>query len=399
MPLPTVPSLNVASPPIARAALLEAASQSPLAIEEDTGIAYVLGYEDCRRVLNDRALTGAQLALFDLVGLHEGTLRDWYSGIMFATDGEPHHRLRRLVSKAFTPGAVDQLRPIAARLVSERLQPLRDTGAGDLVELLHPVPMYVMCALLGVPDSDVPKFLAWVDAVTPVFSVMTPEQIAAATDAIDSLLEYTDELCQRREKEPGDDLISALITAEVDGDKLTRAETVNMVANLLVAGHDTTASQTCCSCLTLIQIPDVMARLREEPALLASITEETVRFEPSIGASGRVPSTDYEVAGQVWPAGTFLMCASITANRDPSVWEDPDSFIPERFMSKDSPKMMSFGAGAHFCLGAWLARMTLEEVVRAVSDLDPRPAAPVESLDWIAPLGAYPSALPVRLND
>ena len=397
MQLPTIPSTMTTDPRTVRAAMREAARHAPAAIEEGTGLVYILGYADSRRVLNDKDLKGAELVLFDLVGLTEGPLRDWYAGIMFAKDGDPHHRLRRLVSKAFTPKAVQTLRPIAAALVNERLAKLQADESGDLVELLHDVPMYVMCALLGVPEADVPRFLEWVDALTPVFIVMTPEQIEAATSAIGALLDYTADLCRRREAEPASDLISALIAAEEGGDRLTRTETAAMVANLLVAGHDTTASQTCCTSLTLMQRPDVMAMLRSNPNLLSSITEETMRFEPSIVSSGRVPVSPYEVAGQTWPAGTFLMCAGITANRDPEIWDRPDEFLPDRFLASDAPKMMSFGAGGHFCLGAWLARMTLEEVVRGVCDLEPTLATDVHTLEWIAPLGAYPASLPVTL--
>ena len=397
MQLPAIPSIMTTDPRTVRGAMREAARHAPAAIEEGTGIVYILGYDECRRVLNDKQLGGGELALFDLAGLTEGPLREWYAGIMFANDGAPHHRLRRLVSKAFTPGAVQTLRPIAAALVNERLARLQEVGTGDLVERLHDVPMYVMCALLGVPDSDVPRFLEWVDALTPVFVLMTPEQIEAATAAIGALIDYTADLCRRREVEPASDLISALIAAEEDGDRLTRAETAAMIANLLVAGHDTTASQICCSSLTLLQRPDVMAMVRNNQDLLASITEETIRFEPSIVSSGRVPTKPYDAAGLTWPAGTFLMCAGITANRDPEIWDRPDEFVPDRFLVSNTPKMMSFGAGSHFCLGAWLAPMTLEEVVRGICHVGPTLAADVDKLEWIAPLGAYPKYLPVAL--
>jgi len=398
MDLPTIPSIGNADPRVVRRAMRDAARQAPAAIEEGSGLVYIFGYDDCRRVLLDRDLKGGQLALFDLAGLTEGPLRDWYAGIMFAQDGPPHHRLRKLVSKAFTPRAVQALRPIAAALIDTRLADLRSAGSGDLVALLHDVPMHVMCVLLGVPETDVPRFLDWVDALTPVFLVMSDAQIEAATEAIDALLEYTTDLCRRREADPADDLISALIAAEEDGDRLTRAETAALIANLLVAGHDTTASQTCCSSLTLLQHPQVMALVRTSEHLLASITEETIRFEPSITSSGRVPVADFEVAGVVWPPGTFLMCAGITANRDPAVWDRPDEFLPERFEASGAPKMMSFGAGGHFCLGAALARMTLEEVVRGVSALAPALAVDADTLKWIAPLGAYPESLPVTLQ-
>ena len=162
---------------------------------------------------------------------------------------------------------------------------------------------------------------------------MTPEKIGLATAALASLPAYATDLCRRREANPAGDIISALIAAEEDGDRLTRAETAAMVANLPVGGHDTTASQICCSALTLLQRPDVMAMLCNDPGLLASVTEETIRFEPSIVSSGRVPEGPFEVAGERWPAGTFLMWAGITANRDPDIWDRPEDFVPRRFRS------------------------------------------------------------------
>jgi cytochrome P450 len=246
-----------------------------------------------------------------------------------------------------------------------------------------------------VPAVDVPRFLAWVDALTPVFAFMTPEQVATATDAVTGLIDYCIDLRNKRVADPADDLITALIAAEEDGDRLTAAETAAMIANMLVAGHDTTASQSILSAVTLMQHPEAMAALRADPGLLESMAEEVIRFDPSIVASGRVPETDCEIAGHRFAAGTIIFCNGMTGNRDPAVWDRPDSFIPERFRAEDAPKMLSFGAGGHFCLGAWLARVTLQEMVRGISAVAPRLAVDPESLEWIAPLGQYPRALPV----
>ena len=142
--------------------------------------------------------------------------------------------------------------------------------------------MRVMCKLLGVPDEDVPTFTTWVSVLSPIFGIMTPEQIVAATNAITQLLAYTNGLCARREADPADDLISALIAAEHDGDRLTRFETTEMIANLLVAGHDTTSSQIACSLLTLLATPSLLAEVRDDPALIASIVTETIRLEPGL---------------------------------------------------------------------------------------------------------------------
>lgn len=398
MSIVMLPPASQTEIPTYRAALRDAARHWPLAVEPETGVVHLLHYRDVRQVLLDPKLNGGGIAHFDLMGIHDGPLREWYAGIMFALDGASHHRLRRLVSRAFTPRAVAGLRPIAAALIDGRLAKLQADGGGDLVACLHDVPLAVMCALLGVPAADVPRFLAWVDALTPVFSFMTPEQADAASGAVTALLGYCIELRHKRLADPADDLISALIAAEEDGDRLTADETAAMIANMLVAGHDTTASQSILSALTLMQHPEAMAALRADPSLLESMAEEVVRFDPSIVASGRIPDTDYEIAGQLFPAGTFFFCNGLTGNRDPAVWDRPDDFLPERFRAEDAPKMLSFGAGGHFCLGAWLARVTLQEMVRGISAVAPRLAVDPDSLEWIAPLGQYPRALPVMVG-
>jgi unspecific monooxygenase len=119
------------------------------------------------------------------------------------------------------------------------------------------------------------------------------------------------------------------------------------------------------------------------------------RFDARIVASGRIPKTEYEIAGQHFPAGNALACNGLTGKRDPAVWGRPDDFVPKRFQADHGAKMLAFGAGGHFCLGAWLARVTVQEMVRGISAVAPRLAVDAESLEWLAPLGQYPRALPV----
>ena len=268
--------------------MLAAAARGPTAIEATTGMIYVLRQREIERLLHEPRLRGVGLSLFDRMGVADGPLRDWYGALMFTNDGVAHDRLRRLVSKAFTPRAVERLRPLAAARVAERLAAVREAGRGDLVATFAGLPMHVMCSLLGVPAAAVPEFVTWVDALSPVFLFMEPAQIASATAAIDPLLAYLRRIVEERSQTPADDLMTSLLRAEHDGDRLTRDETVTMVANLLVGGHDTTATQIGCTLLTLLSQPNALAALRSEPALLPALVSETIRFEPSIaGASER----------------------------------------------------------------------------------------------------------------
>jgi cytochrome P450 len=249
----------------------------------------------------------------------------------------------------------------------------------------------------GRPAAAVPDFIAWVDALSPVFLFMEPAQIARADAAITNLLAYVRDLIEQRSHAPADDLVTAMIRAEHDGDRLTRDETVTMVANLLVGGHDTTASQIGCTLLTLLVRPSALAEIPSEPALLPALVSETIRFEPSISAAPRTVVEPIEICGIERPAGSIVMCCFLTANRDPEVWRDPDSFVPRRFEELDTPRLLSFGGGPHYCLGAALARTTLEESVRGVAELAPTLAADPESIEWSQVLGRSPARLPVTI--
>ena len=217
--------------------LSEAAQRGPLAVDVATGATVVLRQRDLEALAHDQRLEGIGLALFDMMGITDGPLRDWYSRLMFTTEGDYHRRTRSLVSRAFTPRSVQALRARAADMAADAVASV--SQGGDLVAAFSTVATRLMCRLLGVPDSDIPVFVAWLDALSPVFAVMTPEQIAAATTAITELQRYVDELATRHSKDPGNDLITALLASEADGERLTRGEAVTMIANLLVAGHDT----------------------------------------------------------------------------------------------------------------------------------------------------------------
>jgi cytochrome P450 len=385
-------------PKIARATVHAAARAGSIAINDDNGVPYALDNAQVKALLLDRRLVGGGRAVFEMQDIPPGRFPDWYLNIMFTTEGPEHNRMRRLVGKAFTPRAIDGLRDVAAALVAERLDPIRVDGSGDLMTALSDVPTAVMCALLGVPRADVPHFIAWVDALGPIFNFMTPDQITAAADAIEALLDYTLELHDRQKDAPADDLISALIAAEEDGDRLTREETAAMVANLLVAGHDTTASQIGCTLLTLLNHPQAMVDVRDDPEIIEALVTETIRYEPSVAATFRSVVEPLALGGIDCPTGSLIFLSTWTANRDPLVWPDADRFEPRRFLDPDAPRMLSFGGGPHFCLGAWLARMTLEEVVRGVSALDPRLTVDPDDIEWVRVLGENPARLPVTFN-
>jgi cytochrome P450 len=242
--------------------------------------------------------------------------------------------------------------------------------------------------------------VGWADALSTVFGFLSLEQAEAATIALAKLNAYVDDVLDQRQRDPGDDLVSALVVAEVDGERLTRDEVRTMVANLIVGGHHTTGSQLGCTFLTLLRYPDQAALLAGRPELVAHAVEETMRFEPSISGIPRTPTEPIVVSGEPVPAGTVVILSTAAANREAGVWTEPDTVDITRFGRPGVPRLMSFGIGTHYCLGAALARMTLEEAVRAVFVDTPAPRAAIDlsDVEWRQVLGRSPASLPVTFG-
>jgi cytochrome P450 len=379
----------------------EVAKASPTALASELGGVLVLHYADVERLAHHPGLVGTGLTLFDFMGIDDGPLRRWYGSLMFTNEGATHARLRRLVARAFTPRSVERLREETTRLVDDAYDTVDVNGGGDLVDALKAVPMRVMCALLGVPDTDLDAFVTWADALSPTFGLMDADQQAAASDAIVELLGYVGAMIEALEPDGREDesgrghLLTALLEAEEDGDRLSRDETVDMVANLLVGGHDTTGSQIGCSLITLLGDDEALTALRADPSLASSAVWETMRIEPSLTVIPRVNTQPLDVGGIERPAGTFFLLCLASANRDAAVWPDPDRFVIDRFASPDTPKPLSFGTGSHFCLGSHMARMTLDEVTVGLATHPVSLRVDPADIEWRQVLGRSPVALDV----
>lgn len=372
-----------------------AADNGPLAVDEMTGATVVLRQRDLEALAHDQRLNGIGLALFDMMGIADGPLRDWYSRLMFTTEGDYHRRIRALVSRAFTPRSAESLRTTAADMATAAVSSVRQ--GGDLVAACSTLATRLICRLLGVPDADVVVFAQWADALSPVFFVMTPEQIADATTAIAELKDYVDALTTRRARNPGPDLITALLASEAEGERLGHDEVVNMIANLLVAGHDTAGSQIPCSLLVALQNRDQLDGVQEDTGRLAHAATETMRLEPSIPAIPRTAVAPIELHGTTIPAGAMVFLSIAAASRDASAWRDPDRFDPDRFARPDTPRLLNFGAGAHYCVGAALAKVAVESCLRSVLSQDPplQLAENPADIPWRRILGRSPTRLVV----
>lgn len=391
--MPEEPTIDLTDPGTAVERLIDAGRRGPAAVDAATGMLIVLGYKEVVALAHDRRMAGVGLSMFDMMGI-QGPLRDWYGELLFTNEGEVHARLRRLVSRAFTPRSIERLRPFTKDLVRTSFESIESDGKGDLAYTFGHLGTRIMCTLLGVPQDEVPLFAAWADALSRTFGFMDAAQVAAAEEALEGLLEYTAALLERREREPADDLISELLAAGHGGERLARREVVTMVANLLVAAHDTTASQLACSLLVLLRHPEALERIRSGDVTSSEALTETMRFEPAIPAFPRTATAPVDIAGTVRPAGTVALLAVASANRDGDVYSYPDRFDVGRFRDEGLPHPLSFGTGPHYCLGASLARMAMQEAITGLAATRIRAGADAPR-EWRALLGRAPVNVPV----
>ena len=358
---------------------------------------WVLRWDDVRALLRDRRFAGVGLVVFDALGIGDGPLRRWYSSLMFTNEGVTHNRLRSLVQQAFVPRSIEGLRADTREIADELVRPVAAAGGGDLSALASETPIRAMARLVGVADADLGAFTARSQALSRVFGFMVPEEIEEATVAIEELLASTRVLLDARRADPRDDLITRLFQAEVDGECLTDEEVADMVVNLVVGAHDTSTGQISCTLLTLLERPEMLAALRADPALVPAAVEETMRFVSTIGAIPRVALETVDFNGLHFEAGSLLFLTTDTANHDPDGYAEPGRFLPMRFESEDVHRLMTFGAGPHYCLGAAFARMVVQEAVAAALRL-PEPlrlTEPAGDLEWKTVLATYPARIPV----
>jgi cytochrome P450 len=284
---------------------------------------------------------------------------------MLQADPPDHTRLRRLASKAFTPRAVESLRPRVAALVAELLDDADERGSFDmLVDLAEPLPVVVICELLGVPPADHEQFKGWSTAVARTLDAVTdPSLFERAVPALVGFVQYFSELIEQRRADPRDDLLSALIRAEADGATLTTPELFAMVILLFIAGHETTTNLLGNGTLALARRPDEFTRLRRQPDLLPGAVEELLRYDSPVQVTARTATCDLDVNGIAVRKGEGVVCALAGANRDPAFVDAPDALR----VARPPTQHLAFGHGMHHCLGAPLARLEGQEVFGALA--------------------------------
>ncbi|MGH9089893.1 MAG: cytochrome P450 [Acidimicrobiales bacterium] len=281
-------------------------------------------------------------------------------------DPPDHTRLRGLVSQAFTPRMVEGLRRRTEAVVDELLDAALERGEADLVaHLAYPLPVRVICDMLGVPAADQDRFHGWSAALArsldPDF-LLTEGEHRARLDAVAAFADYFFALLAERRARPGDDLLSRLVTAEVRGDVLSEGELLSTAVLLLVAGHETTVNLIGGGVLALLEHPRELARLRAEPGLVRPAVEELLRYVSPVQLTGRSLTGDVEVGGTVLPKGGFVLVLIGSANRDPAAFHHPDRLD----LSRPDNRHLGFGLGLHHCLGAPLARLEAQVAIPAL---------------------------------
>jgi hypothetical protein len=368
------------------------------------GVWRLTRYEDCLRMLR---FSGAGMRRTDgrLPGESaEEAAANERGQFMLLTDPPKHTRLRKLVSKAFTPRAISAWRPRIEAVTDELLDRVETRGEMDLIaDLALPVPATLICEMMGVPVEDRDTFTQWTADVTHGLALRRgnapPELIARVEKARNGLAGYFNALIAERRGSRDEGLLGALIAAEEEGDRLSPEELLVQSIGLLVAGFETTIGLIGNGLTTLIRHPGETERLRAEPALAPSATEECLRYSGPITWSIRVLHEPIEFGGYRMEPNEEVAVGLASANRDPEVFDDPERFDVGRYAGDPpAPAHLSFGGGAHLCLGAHLARLesqvAIGRLVERFTDLELVEA----KTTWGRSLFRVPGRVPIRFR-
>lgn len=360
----------------------------------------VIHHSDVTELLRDRRLRGPGMDFARMSGIPEGS-RAWarQEQILLFMEGDDHHRLRRLVSKAFTPKAVEALRPFTRGVIAGLVDDVVDDGRCDAVATLcDPFPIPVICALVGIEADRWEDMSRWASSILLSLRLDAGNFLDEIEGAQAELDEFITELVAERRGAPRDDLLSNLVSVEEEGDRLSPSELLSVVAMMLVAGTDTTRNQLSNVIHTFAEHPDQWALLRDRPELVPNAVEEAIRWEPATEALPRFAVEDLEIAGHLVPAGSVVVLMSMSANHDATVLPGGDRFDITR-ATPEGWHLLTFGGGIHYCLGANLARLELTEAVAELSRRFATLALDGEAVQHGpgAPIRGYTS-LPIRFT-
>ncbi|HEY3885117.1 MAG TPA: cytochrome P450 [Vicinamibacterales bacterium] len=350
------------------------------------GVWLLTRYSDVVAALRDQRLSAdprnweGYKARYLRGGDEPGPLARFHSKWLLGIDPPDHTRLRRLAAKAFTPKAIEQMRPDIEQHVARLLDRIEGAETVDAIaDLAYPLPLLVIAEMLGVPTGDIERLKKWSFELNASFDPLMPMEVfRRANEVVSELTEYFRRLIAVRRSVPGLDLLSALIDASDEEDRLSEEELLATCILLFWAGHETTVNLLGNGVLTLLRHPAELGRLRRDPELVPSAVEEMLRFESPVQLTYRSALDDLEVQGRVIRKGQQVVLALGAANRDPAHFPDPDRFD----IARPDNHHVAFSHGIHFCLGAALARLQAQTLFRELTQRFPRLALTAPALTW-----------------
>ncbi len=332
----------------------------------------IFDYDDVTKILRDKRWHNAVAKIPEMMGITDPEILNRPPSIL-AAEGDVHTRLRRLVAKAFSPRSADRLRPFMREVVNELIDPVAASGRADIaVDICEPYPIPIICELLGAPRADWQSFSRWAEDVLRIFNGTALDEMEVIEQARLELNEYVVGLIDARRNDPRADLITDLIAAEEEGDRLSTEELVTMVNAVIVGGTDTTRNQLGCAMSVFAEHPDQWRLLADRPDLAPNAVEECMRYFGAIRGTGRFASEDIVYRDIHFPAGTFVFPSLAAANADPGVTADGTGHFDITREPVKGRGQMTFGSGIHYCLGASLARAELQEALPAARPADAR---------------------------
>jgi cytochrome P450 len=327
-------------------------------------------YDDVFRLLRDPGMSVQDDKIEDrdlqreaMFEAHAGDDEFEVERSMLGLDPPDHTRLRRLVSKAFTPSSIEALRPMIQGLVDATIDSMIERGGGDVVsELAFPLPFDVISAMLGMPESDKEQVAEWSAAIVKTLDpILTEDEIREAIVADRAMGAHLDGVIEWKRANPGADLLTALIEAEEDGDRLSTSELNAQVSLLFIAGHETTVNLIGTGIYELLRNPEQAAILRDHPDSAPTAVDELLRYVSPVQFSRRVTLQDAEFGDTTIPTGSMVLAGLASANRDPERWGPTAGELDLR--REGSGQHLSFGSGAHYCLGSSLAKLEAQVAI------------------------------------
>ena len=353
---------------------------SPVIYSEALAGWVLLSYEDVDAVLRDSqtySSAGRVIHLIDKlpteIRAQLNLLESHFATGLAHTDAPEHKRLRGLLARAFTPKMIENSRSFVNTEVRKRVSAL--PANFDLIEdLFTPIPALIVGKMLGSAESDIPDLIRWAAAINGLYEkggLVDPDKALYAEEMLKEIREFVLRLVALRRADPNldpeSDVLAGLVLAETDGDSLSESELVSTVVTLFVAGHETTTHLLGNGFLALLKEPNLWCEITKKPETVPNVIDEMARFDGSVPRSWRIAKREVQIAGQQIPAGALLLPMLTAANRDPAIFENPDHFD----VTRDSRRHLAFGKGVHVCLGAPLARVEGQEILKVLLDLKP----------------------------